>query len=193
MNKYRNKSWIYNKYIIEKVGHMYKFICINIGYLKNHNWPLKFWGHKNFADLINAIHNKYSNLNVILVGGANDIEDAKKIINIVKDNKRIYNCVGCSNDIRDTAAIIKMSIGIIGSDGGLQHIAATLNIPSVTIFTFTNPIKNRPYASNAVLAMTDCEHRITCQHGRWKTCQDKKCINVPFRQVLDKVEKILDV
>lgn len=188
------------------------FVCVYPGFIKGHNWHLKRWGGEkqaeNYAELIFRI--KMLGYPVIIIGHPRGEKDADKIYEITKEQyKRVYNTESWkevrhlfiisdkdnlySSDIRDTLALISMSKLVVGNDGGLQHCAAALGIPTVTIFTFTNPIKNRPYADNAKIVMTPCQNRISCQHGNWKNCQKKGCLDVPIENVLEKIKESLNV
>jgi ADP-heptose:LPS heptosyltransferase len=171
------------------------FVCINVGYLKEDHWHLKFWGHEKFSNLINnlAEHNQ----NVILVGGPKDQPDSIKIMSKILDHNKykVHNLVGYSNDIKDTAAIIKSAKLLVGSDSGLQHVGASVQTPTVTIFHFTNIAKNRPYdAQNENLhkvVTVSCDDRPMCQHGKFDKCESRGCLDVSIEDVWRIVEESL--
>jgi ADP-heptose:LPS heptosyltransferase len=169
------------------------YICINASYIGGHHWYLKHWNNNNYAELVECLGLTFAwGANyIVFVGAQKDMENANEIIE-KSGHMFCINACGWSKDIKDTAALIKYSKGVIGNDGGLAHVAAALGIPSVTIFTFTNPIKNRPFAKNAKLAMTPCEKRTVCQHrGNLKECHDRQCMNLSVDKVFDKVSEML--
>jgi ADP-heptose:LPS heptosyltransferase len=168
-----------------------KFICINAAYLKNSHWSLKHWGNKNYTKLIESLIKIYPDHRIIFVGSNEDSQDAEEILAGLEYYPGPINACGLSNDIKDTAALLSKAVLLVGNDGGLQHVAAAVGIPTVTIFTFTNPIKNRPYASNAHLVMEPCPERIQCQHGQWNKCGPKGCLNLPVEKVVQKIKDIL--
>jgi ADP-heptose:LPS heptosyltransferase len=83
---------------------------------------------------------------------------------------------------------------VIGNDGGLQHIAAALGVPTVTIFLFTNIIKNRPLGPVSYVAANDCDNRLTCQHHieLIDVCSQNGCMSVSVDKVMEKVGMALD-
>lgn len=169
------------------------FICINAAYLKSDQWPMKHWGNENYADLIYKIKQQYSNLNIVFVGSKEDYEDAEWINNVlINRGEKAVNMCGCNNNILYTAEMISQSVLCIGNDGGLMHIAAALKIPTVTIFTFTNPIKNKPLSPNGRLVMTECDDRINCQHGKWNNCQVNGCLNPPVEKAYQTTMTLLE-
>lgn len=118
------------------------FVCINAAYLKDEHWPMKHAGDEVYKRLIGNL-----NLRCVFVGAPADDREANEIIrsfNFWVEGREPVNLCGFSADIRDTAAIINRATLTIGNDGGLQHVSAAVGTPTLTVFTFTNPVKNRP-------------------------------------------------
>ena len=162
-----------------------RFICIKAAYLKSDQWPMKHWGNENYIDLIYRIKQEYSDLKIVFIGSEEDHEDARVIGDSLMNSlngEQVVNMCGCNDNILYTAEMISQSVLCIGNDGGLMHIAAALNVPTVTIFTFTNPIKNKPLSPNGRLVMTECDSRINCQHGNWNNCKANGCLNPPVEK-----------
>jgi len=198
------------------------FFCINASYLKNDHWNIKHWGNYQYTRLLIELNKLYPDHYFVFVGAKEDKGDADRINanmnptrNMDKNDcfteeflgdvpeELVKNVCGAFNDIKDSAAFISKSVLLIGNDGGLQHIAAALNVSSVTIFTFTNPIKNRPLSSKSYLIMNPCNERIKCQHLPWNnfkrndygeyrdsSCYKNGCLNVPVDKVITKVKEI---
>lgn len=156
------------------------FLCIGATYLHKGHWKMKHWGDQNYIDLINSL-----DMPCVLVGSEEDIQCEE-----IANKTGAINMCGWSRDIKDTAALIQLSKRYIGNDGGLAHIASALDVPSVVIFTFTNPIKNRPM-HKCKLVMTPCKDRISCQHGNYKKCLEKGCLDIQVEKVLEKVYETL--
>ncbi len=162
------------------------YVCISAAYLKSEHWPLKHAGNELYTRL--AVELDLAGENVVFVGGSDDWEDANKIIMMSADTAgRIVNLCGYSSDIKDTAVIVSGAKLVVGNDGGLMHISAAVGTKTVTVFTFTNPVKNRPYCNGEVV-MVECEDRLTCQHGQWSRCGPRGCLNVPFDAVWEKTK-----
>ena len=163
-----------------------EFVAITASYLKSDQWPLKHWGDKKYSALINFINQKY-NLPCVLFGAQSDFPIAENILSDCLNQN--YNLCGWSNDIKDTAAALKDAKLVVGNDGALQHIAASIGTPTVTIFTFTNLVKNRPLAHNARIVAKECPKRLECQHGQYNQCE---CLDVPVNVVSNSVQECLD-
>ena len=186
-----DRSW-YN--INWKYDYTKKFIAICPGYLKTDHWHLKHWGNQNYASLIHALHTEYPELEFVFLGDKSDRAHVENIEKLLAEVclPETFNLCGEFSDIKDVAALLSKGVLSIGNDGGLQHIAAAVGTPTVTIFTFTNPIKNKPLSKKGKLVMTPCEHRITCQHGNWSKCEQRGCLNVHVAKVLQASKEVLN-
>lgn len=166
-----------------------EFVCIAAAYLKTEHWPLKHWGNQNYSELLCKIRRE--GWDTVFVGSKEDRKDCEEIIKNTEfflgtDTCHINYC-GHFEDIKDTAALMKQAALVVGNDGGLMHVAAAVGTKTVTVFTFTNPVKNRPYC-NGEIVMVECEDRLTCQHGQWKKCGPRGCLNVPVDAVWEKTK-----
>lgn len=166
-----------------------QFICINASYLRQDHWQMKHLGNAKFVQIIDELHKMFPTNSLVLVGTSADREDAVKIMESRKARGSLFNACGWSEDVKDTAALISGARLVVGNDGGLMHVASALGIPTVTAFTFTNPVKNRPLGDLSSIVMKPCERRILCQHGRWDECGARGCLDVPVEMVLDAVRR----
>ena len=178
-----------------------QFICINIGYLKTEHWPLKHWGNTNYSKLLGNYLYPYfvEGQGIVFIGNADDRKDAEEIIKnkpfstSTYDNfPSIINACGVFNDIKDTAALISQSQLVVGNDGGLMHVASAVGVPTVTIFTFTNPVKNRPFHKKGQIVMVPCDKRMECQHGKFSRCKPNGCLDVLVEDVFKAVKDTLN-
>lgn len=198
------------------------FFCINASFLKSDHWNAKHWGDTQYTKLLIELHKIYPDHMFVFVGSKDDEGDADRISanmeptrSMDKEHRPIEECLGevpeklirnsCGkfNDIKDSAAFISKSVLVIGNDGGLQHIAAAMGVPTLTIFTFTNPIKNRPLSSNSHVVLNPCNDRIKCQHLPWNTfrrneygeyedspCYKNDCLKVSVEKVVAKIKEV---
>ncbi|MCK5610095.1 glycosyltransferase [Candidatus Pacearchaeota archaeon] len=174
-------------YILTDHGVGPLFLTVNACYLKSDHWEKKHWGNHNYAEVLKWFVDKY-NWDVVFVGAPADKKDAAEIIKLVGKGK-MHNLCGLSGNIKDTAAVIERATLTLGNDGGLQHISAAVDTPTVTVFTFTNHVKNQPQHPLSELAMKECDNRLMCQHGGHVSC---KCLNVPLDTVKSALEKVID-
>lgn len=168
------------------------FLAISACYLKSDHWPKKHWGNERYARFLDWFVGEYD-WPVVFVGSQADKRDAQKIIKLLEDLRGpvqdYHNLCGWSDDIKDTAALLELATIVVGNDGGLQHIAAAVDTPTVTIFTFTSITKNHPRGKKSLVAAIDCAKRSICQHGGYRNCD---CLNVPVDMVIEKVEQALE-
>ena len=73
--------------------------------------------------------------------------------------------------LRVIAALIKRCSIFINTDSGLGHIAASLNVPTFTIFGPANPLWTRPYNKKAVVIRKG----LPCQpcNGKLDVCKGR--------------------
>lgn len=190
---YKNAHDIMKKYNLK----ISQFIAVNASHLRHDHWSLKNWGMKKYQILINWLNNingEGEGYPCVLVGAKEDYEDAEVIINevaAINFECKNFNLCGWSNDIKDTASLLAQARLVIGNDGAISHISTALKVPTITIFTFTNILKNRPLGKNALIAALPCAKRLYCQHaGRYKNCE---CLDVPFHLVQKKVVEALNI
>lgn len=75
---------------------------------------------------------------------------------------------------------------VVGTDSGITHLAASLGVPTVIIFTATCPVKGDPVGNPRVVRKIwrglECS---PCQSTpRWKACSDWKCGNILVSEVV---------
>jgi len=108
--------------------------------------PHKKWPHYN--NLINILKSKHGNLEVAVVPGKNEMEDAKNIQAISITNKdRALN-------IMELAGVIKKSIFVISNDTGPAHMAAHLGKNGVVLFGYHTTAKKVSIETNTFKAIT---------------------------------------
>lgn len=171
-------------------GGVGNYIVVAAGYLREGHWSLKHFGNDNYAKLLPFVA-RYGP--IVMVGDKNDKEDADRILADAAIIGGLNLCGATEGNVKTAAAIISGAKAIVGNDGGLLHIAACFNVPTVAIWTFTNPIKNLPLNRNLKLAMLPCHKRPTCQHGNWQHCESKGCTQVPLELVQNKFIELMGV
>jgi len=118
------------KEIERKLGNKKKLIGVHI----ISELPYKKWPGENFVGLINYIlTKKYA---PVLIGSASE----KKITdNLLKklDGKKVKRVINLSGDtnIKELIALMERLSLFIGIDGGPMHIASSMNIPTLGLFS----------------------------------------------------------
>jgi heptosyltransferase I len=116
------------------------------------NW--RNWGADNYAALIDYAIEKYD-LRVMLTGGpadneialAQDILSSSVIINNRDSLNKIDNLVG-KTSLKQLAALMQTSVGVIAPDTGPAHIANALGKPVIGLYVTSNPKRTGPYIIN---------------------------------------------
>jgi len=108
-----------------------KYITIAVG----GEW--KYRTYKYWLEVITIICNKYSDINIVLVGSGNGKKYAKSIISKLPKYK-VVDCVG-KYSFKETAKIISKSKIFVGCDGGLMHAANCFQRVLVPLFARLEP------------------------------------------------------
>ncbi len=150
-------------------------------------WATKRWTVSGFKELVSSLEDQ--NINVVLVGGPNDVEKCREI----KSNKSL-NLAGELSLSESTCLISKLDC-LITNDSSPLHIAAAVNTPTVAIFCATVPeFGYTPWmVKNKIVEVKDLECRPCGRHGGntcptgTNFCQNK----ITSKQVLDACLEIL--
>ena len=78
----------------------------------------------------------------VIIGEKRDAGNAQEIIAQVGDDKVISFCG--KHTLRESIALISRCRAVIAADSGLGHIAADLDIPTISLFGAGDPEKTRP-------------------------------------------------
>jgi ADP-heptose:LPS heptosyltransferase len=96
----------------------------------------KDWGISNYQKLIFLLKEKYSNLNIIVLGSNNDYGKL--------ESDDVIDLCGKTN-IYELASILVKARVAVGADTGPMHLASILNVPSVFIFGMSDIKETSPY------------------------------------------------
>jgi len=171
-----------------------KYAVVSVGYLKDGaQWRLK--QIENNDEWIKPLKKLLdNNFKLLFLGTIDDHITSQKIISKLGSNNAISLCG--ATGIKYAAAIIKGAKLFIGLDGGLMHIAACYNVPSVIAWTFTNFTKNAPLNPNAEIIMLPCDKRNLCQHGNYNKCHHKNCRKIKsfhIEESMKKISRLVDI
>lgn len=154
-------------------------ICIgNADYtLKNRTFRIgkifpKAWGINKFKKLIKLL--SVHNIDIILIGGKLE-ENLLPELKEFKDIPNIFNFVGKLN-MKESIDMISGLDYIVGVDTGMMHVAAALNIPTISIYGPTNPNVTAPYRNSGILI----ENQEICKYcygtKLYISCEHRKCL-----------------
>ncbi len=116
--------------------------CSSSTKLKYRRWP-----EERFAELADKLIESF-NAKVIIFGGPDELEAGRNISHLMR-NKPL-DLVG-KLTLKNTAVIIKKCSLFISMDSGLIHLATALQVPTIAIFTFTDPVVTGPYNNSHIV------------------------------------------
>lgn len=112
------------------------------------NWPGKIWPVSRYAALINGLEPAFDN--VIVVGSAADQAAGETL----RESSRLplTNLAGATG-LLEAAACMSGALAFVGNDSGLGHMAAALDISTVTVFGPGQPSRYRPWGRRAEIVL----------------------------------------
>jgi len=183
--RYSYEIWIgneereYIKKFLDRAG-VLKFLIINPGAsVENKCWQI----HK-YAELADRITSNFG-LDVVITWGPDEYEYARQIFRLVNNNRAF---LACATNLKQLAALIEKSEGLVTTDTGPLHMAAALNKPVVALFGPTNPFKWMPRGKN----FSFIKKQVSCWPCEYKKCVDNKCMRmITVEDVLIKLKSLL--
>lgn len=109
--------------------------------------PEKNWPQENFAQVIDDTAARY-NADCYVIGAPSDYDYAQTVID--KCGKTVENLCG-KTESTDLVTLFEQSDLLVTVDTGSAHIAATTELPIVSIFLCTNPVQWRPLSDKATV------------------------------------------
>lgn len=126
-----------------------KILGIHVGSGGTKNLPLKRWPLKNYAGLVRLLNKERPDIHVLLFGGPEEAKDhqvvlAQANLDLTMEAK--------TNNLRETAALMKRCSAFLSVDTALMHIAAALKAPNqIVIEAPTLNATNWPYGNEFTL------------------------------------------
>jgi ADP-heptose:LPS heptosyltransferase len=104
-------------------------VAVCPGVLKPHHR----WIMKRFAELIEAILEEDGRTKVLLVGAAQDGQDAHEVLQFLGDTRRVVNLVGKTN-FDEALGVLRSCRILIASDGGIVYAAAAMACCTISLW-----------------------------------------------------------
>lgn len=126
-----------------------KILGIHVGSGGTKNLPLKRWPLKHYAGLVRQLNRTRPDLHVLLFGGPEEVKDHPVVL--AQANLDLTREANTQN-LRETAALMKRCSAFLSVDTALMHIAAALKVPNqIVIEAPTLNVTNRPYGNEFTL------------------------------------------
>ena len=149
------------------------------------NWNLKLWPKENFAQLIDALVERY-HADVIISGSVKDSALAQEIAS--KARHKPFLACGMTT-LHQLGALFQKSDLVISADSGPLHIAMAMEARTVSLFGPTAPEITGPMGRGdfSILRNKNIECVIPCYNLE---CKNNICMrSISVEQILDEVEK----
>lgn len=149
-------------------------------------WPKKMLEAGKIASLIEKLLDVDEKYLIVLLGGPNEEERNKIILNKTQ-NSRLIN-MGCNYNVIQFSAIIGQCDVILCGDTLAMHIASALGVPSVVVFGPTSI--NEIYKYNGLIEPIEANLDCLCCYGDCD--KEDNCMNVIHeKKIIDKIRNQL--
>jgi len=105
-------------------------------------WPAKRWPLQRFAELAEAIAQKYP-VKLMALWGPGERAEAERLVRLAQ----AVIVLAPATTLKQAAALLQSSAVLVSTDSGPMHMAAALGTPCVAIFGPTNPDLQGPMAA----------------------------------------------
>ena len=109
-----------------------------IAFVPGTGGPGKAWGAARFAELARRLGER--GVPVVVAWGPGERELADSIVSEGGDHTELAP----PTSLPELAALLSRSAVVVGGDTGPVHLAASLGVPTVAVFTATDPARNGP-------------------------------------------------
>ena len=160
-------------------------------------WRTKHWPPDHFAAAVRRLGRDRDLPVVVVWAGEAERLAAEKIVAgavagaVVGDNPPVL--LAPPTDLRELATLLRHAALFLGCDSGPAHLAAALEVPTVSVFGPTDPARNGPYGPRSVSVQLD--RRLDCQPCWRRTCSrgDFACLErLDANRVVDACLRKLD-
>ncbi|HZF00770.1 MAG TPA: glycosyltransferase family 9 protein [Methylomirabilota bacterium] len=126
-----------------------KILGLHVGSGGTKNLPLKRWPLKNYAGLVQKLNKERPDIRVLLFGGPEEAKDHQVVL---AQANRDLTLEAKTQNLRQTAALMKRCGAFLSVDTALMHIAAAMKVPNqIVIEAPTLNPTNLPYGNSFLL------------------------------------------
>ncbi len=147
-------------------------------------WATKLWNDEKFIELAKRLIEK-TGLSAVIAGGVGDKESLSGMAKAI--GKKAVSLAGAT-DLKELAALFKLSKGVVTVDSGPMHLASAMGANVVALFGPTAPWRTGPYGAGHVVIRKG----LPCSPCFKRTCADAKCMTgITVEEALEGALKIL--
>ncbi len=119
-------------------------------------WDSKIWPSDFFAKVVEKVWRNLPELNVLLVGQADERSLGEMIEETCGGQGKIVNLMG-ETELGTLVALLRHSNVVLTNDSGPMHLAAAVETPVVALFGPTDPRKTGPYGEIHKVFQGECD------------------------------------
>ncbi|MBI5454513.1 MAG: glycosyltransferase family 9 protein [Deltaproteobacteria bacterium] len=149
---------------VEKAGIKGGFFVI----VPRARWATKLWNDEKFVELAKRLIEK-TGLSAVIAGGVGDKEILSDMAKAI--GKKAVSLAGAT-DLKELAALFKLSKGVVTVDSGPMHLASAMGANVVALFGPTAPWRTGPVGAGHVVIRKG----LKCSPCFKRTCADAKCM-----------------
>ena len=116
-----------NEFLTDRKLAGQKILGVHVGSGGTKNLPLKRWPLKNYAGLIRRLNKERPDIHVLLFGGPEETKDHQVVL---AQSNRDLTLEAKTQNLRQTAALMKRCSAFLSVDTALMHIAAAVKVPN---------------------------------------------------------------
>lgn len=148
--------------------------------------PSKTWPLEKYLSVADYFGTK--GYEIIFLGGKQ--EAAGMPLSYFENHMNWHNYLGKTTLLQSAGLLTNCNI-MLGGDTGLMHMAAALDVPTITIFSCTDPDLHAPYSSKSYIASINVECQYCVHVGT--ECKDYKCLNgITTNMIIDLINKVIE-
>jgi len=140
----------------------------------------KRWDKENFISLVKSILIRYNDVGVILFFGPDEADLYPIFVKEFDNTKRVS--VIKTNDFALLCGLLDQIALFVTNDSGLMHLASMMDVPIVSIWGPTDPVKNRPWGKQVDIIRLG----LPCSPC-YRVGQDIICTNSTYRECLKNI------
>ncbi|MGA2401903.1 MAG: glycosyltransferase family 9 protein [Syntrophobacteraceae bacterium] len=146
-----------------------KVVGINTG--GGHRWQRKKWTVDAYIECIHLLSSRYPGVGLLLMGGPEEVEQNKLILEAVAD--KVVDG-GCNNSLMQFASLVKSVDVLLTPDSLAMHIGVALEKPTIVLVGPTSPWELDVFGKGAILHsdidclacyLSRCDKEVNCMNS----------------------------
>ena len=174
----------------EKWSSFENIVAVNVN-----NDPMAYerrWPKNNFVEIINKLIEKHGS-KVVLVGSRAESGYVSEFESEINKKDSILNLAGKTN-LAQLAGLFELCKFLLTNDSGPMHLAASVKLPTVSLFGPETPLLCGPYGKSDVVIFKniDCSPCMNVHSAKRVMCskQSAECMDkITVAEVLNKIEE----